>query len=149
MTEFWIGVAAGLFTALLIYVIREFVWPGLSMRLFNSEPNINGRWLTYDDEAAAAVGTAEITQRGRRLKIKVARHTSRSGKSIDRKFTYSGEIASGMLTATFHDDSAKYQSGTIVLDFVQNPDRLKGLTVYKDTDVGPTVISKPFMMKRH
>lgn len=147
MSELWIGVLGGLLTAALLAFGKNVVWPRLQS-ILSSEPKVDGKWVAYDDADGGRVGSVKIEQAGSGVKVKVTRNLSRSGKTIDRKFSYRGHISSGTLVASFRDDSAKYQAGAIVMGFEQNPDRLSGLTIYRDADKSNQVIAQPIIWRR-
>lgn len=145
MTGFLVGVGSSLSAAAVLWLLSRFGLPVLRNALGRGEGDISGKWLTRDAESSSPVGTAKITQNGRRVKLKVIRHTSRQGKAISRSFTYSGTFRSGQLVAQFEDDRAGFLAGAVVLDWTTNPDRLNGLAVYRDQGA---VVAKPFMLAR-
>lgn len=147
LTGFVVGVASSVTAALVVWLFGRYGMPRLRAAAGRGEGDISGKWLTRDDEQGAPVGTALITQNGRRVRLRVTRHTSRHGKPIDRSFTYTGTFRSGQLVARFEDDRAAYLTGAIVLSRSADPDRLHGLATYRDDDEG-AVVARPFRLTR-
>jgi hypothetical protein len=110
-------------------------------------PNLSGSWRSYDlpedleaEPPHDPVGAAEIDQWGCRVRMRLTRHRSRTGRAISRTFEYSGHVESGQLTLLFEDIGMRgFVSGTMVLKLPANGRRLVGRTVYLDQDAGVVV----------
>ena len=151
-TDLIIGIIAGILTSAILYGLtlfgRKVIVPALQRFIYHG-PDISGQWLSYDspESESRAVGNAEIIQKGEEIKATIRRHTSRSGRSINRVFEYRGRFASGQLTLLFEDTKMRsFSTGAIVLYLAHN-NILAGKTVYFDHEAA-TVVAYDYWLKR-
>ena len=117
MHEFLIHVAAGVFLAILGWVLARVLTPRFHAWLF-SAPRLDGEWSLYDSDAetASSVGTVEIRQAGERLTGIVRRHSSRDGSPTSRKSEYRGQVRHGRVLLSFQQpDTGGFIAGYVVL----------------------------------
>lgn len=130
------NVIGGLIVAVLGVLWQYVVLPGAQLFYGRGEPDISGRWESYDnaDCSGQPVGEATVKQRGRHVRIRVTRFVGRGGHSIRRTMLFKGRWQSEQLTATFYDAAAHYRGGAVVLRWVASgsPIRLVGRVIYWD-----------------
>ncbi|MBE0462095.1 MAG: hypothetical protein ACTIDY_01540 [Halomonadaceae bacterium] len=122
MSEFWVGVAASLIAAGLVYVTRRFLWPVLWERVFYRGVNLSGVWQIVEERngVSRVVGKIELKQIGRRLTGSSLRSQTRGGESSNRKFAYTGSMHGHQATLLFEDQKGVgFDVGTYVF-IVQN-----------------------------
>jgi hypothetical protein len=151
-TDLIIGIAAGILTSAIVYGLtlfgRKVLGPAIRSFMYHG-PDISGQWLSYDSKEpeSKAVGNAEIIQKGEEITATIRRHTSRSGRSINRVFEYRGRFASGQLTLLFEDTKMRsFSTGAIVLH-LSSSSTLAGKTVYFDHEAA-TVVAHDYWLKR-
>jgi hypothetical protein len=122
MSEFWIGVAASLVAAGLVYVTSRFLWPMLWELVFYRGVNLGGTWEIVECRGGEShvVGKIELKQLGRRLTGSSVRSQTRGGQPSNRKFSYTGSIQGHQATLVFEDQKGVgFDVGTYVF-IVQN-----------------------------
>ena len=148
-----LGVIAGVLASVLIYsfsiFLNKIIIPNLRSHLYQG-PDISGHWETYDsiDENSKPVGFVEITQKGEKISLIHNRHTSKSGRTINRQFEYKGGFVSGQLTLLGEDSNMKgYIRSAMVFQLSSNNKIFSGKSLYIEHETGKA-IADDYWMKR-
>lgn len=143
--ELIIGIVGGLLSAVIVFLvgllIKKVVLPSITAYLYQG-PNLSGQWKCYDasEENAECTGTAEINQKGEKVKATLRLVKSRAGRPINKQFQYEGRLASGQLTLLFEDTSLKrFAIGAVVVKLSPDNQTMSGKTTYFDHGLNKVV----------
>lgn len=133
MQDFFIGVASGIFTVIVIYVTTKHLWPAFRNTALYNGVRIDGTWEILEQRNGKQQRAGKITfkQTGNSISGQSARSRTREGKQSNRKFSYNSTIHGNQVTLLFEDKKGiGFDAGTYVFVVQNDAKTMIGMTTF-------------------
>ena len=143
MTEFWLGIASGIASSILIYTFVYFLpW---MRKCLSKEANIAKSWYWFDETNENTVGQMILKQNGSNIRGVFKRNLSRDDIPTDRTFKLRGTLFGGQLLLTYFEPrNPRTIMGVLVLRVSNHVKFIVGRTMYLDHEKNK-VTTHPFV----